>query len=78
MRFLALTLALVLANCGSSPDSTPKAEAKPAPVRDHTLMLPANNRTGAKVVSDHILGLAKLPEVRWATTRPAVKSFRCS
>ena len=65
MRIFACAVALILVGCGSSPvGAGAKTEAQPvpaAPVRDHTSMLPINNRTGAKVVADHILDQPKFP-----------------
>jgi hypothetical protein len=55
-------LALVLAGCGSSAPEK-KAEAPPpAPtIKDNTAQLLPLNRTGAKIVPNHLLGLNALP-----------------
>jgi len=62
MRSFVILAALSLAACSSAPEK--KAEAPPAAppkVRDDTSLLLSANRTGAKVVPDHLLGIDKLP-----------------
>jgi hypothetical protein len=51
---------LVLAGCGSAPEKKAEAPAPP-PVKDNTAQLLPLNRTGAKVVPDHLLGKSALP-----------------
>ena len=62
MRSFVFIAALGLAACSSAPER--KAEAPPPappPVKDDTALLLTANRTGAKVVSDHLLGIQTLP-----------------
>lgn len=66
MRILLLAAALALVGCGSSPE--PKKEAAavapapaPAKVKDDTALLPAEGRTAASVVPDHLLGNKAMP-----------------
>jgi hypothetical protein len=60
IRVFGFVILLALAGCG--PSQQPKAEAPPpAPVKDHSIMLPLDGRVSAKTVPDHILGQPKLP-----------------
>jgi hypothetical protein len=60
MRGLALPIILVSIGCSSAP--VKKADAPvPPPVKDDTALLLPLNRTGAKVVPDHLLGKSALP-----------------
>ena len=62
MRNFILIAALGLAACSSAPEK--KAEAPPPappPVKDDTALLLTANRTGAKVVPDHLLDIKALP-----------------
>ena len=60
MRVWAWIGVLVLAGCGSAPEKKAEAPAPP-PVKDNTAQLLPLNRTGAKVVPDHLLGKSALP-----------------
>jgi hypothetical protein len=62
MRAFVAVCALFLAGCGS-PAPEKKAEAPPAApaVKDNTAQLLPLNRTAAKVVPNHLLGLNALP-----------------
>jgi hypothetical protein len=59
------TIAMVLAGCGSSPETPAKTEASPSPapasVRDLTGLLPPAGRVSARVVPDHLLDQPKMP-----------------
>jgi hypothetical protein len=62
MRSVLLVAALSLAACSSAPEK--KAEAPPpapAPVKDDTALLPTADRTDAKVVTGHLLGIQAWP-----------------
>lgn len=62
MRTVLLFAALLATGCASAPPSAKKAEAPPpAPVKDDTALLLTANRTSAKVVPDHLLGISTLP-----------------
>lgn len=62
MRRALLAAGLWLAGCGAAPAPDKQAAAPPpAPVKDDTALLPAANRTGARVVPDHVLGIMALP-----------------
>jgi hypothetical protein len=65
MRILAAFSAIVLVGCGSSEPVKTAAKAPeapaPPPVVDDTAKLPDANRTNAKVVPDHLLGIKALP-----------------
>jgi hypothetical protein len=60
MRWWMWIGVLVLAGCGSAPEKKAEAPAAP-PVKDNTAQLLPLNRTGAKVVPDHLLGKSALP-----------------
>ena len=60
----ALLATLLLAGCGSAPETaskTPPPVTAPAPVVDHTAALPPAGLLSSKVVPDHILDLPKMP-----------------
>lgn len=62
MRIFGVAAMLMLAACGSAPEK--KVDAPPpAPpaVKDDTALLLTANRTSAKVVPDHLLGISALP-----------------
>ena len=60
MRAWLPIAAVILLGCSPAPEK--KAEAPvPAPVKDDTALLPPANRTGAKVVPNHLLGKDALP-----------------
>ncbi len=62
MRNFVLIAALSLTACSSAPEK--KAEGSPPappPVKDDTALLLTANRTSAKVVPDHLLGIQALP-----------------
>ncbi len=62
MRSVWLIVALSLAGCGSTPAPEKKASAPPAPaVKDDTALLLTAHRTGARVIPDHLLGIAAMP-----------------
>jgi hypothetical protein len=60
MRSLALIVALALIGCGSTPEKKAEAPVAP-PVKDNTAQLLPLNRTGAKIVPNHLLGKDALP-----------------
>lgn len=59
MRGLFFFAFLALAGCSSAPEK--KAEAPAPPVKDDTALLLPLNRSGARVVPDHLLGKDALP-----------------
>lgn len=63
MRTVLLVAALFTAGCGSAPEPQKKADAPSAPpsVKDDTALLLTANRSSAKVVPDHLLGISTLP-----------------
>jgi hypothetical protein len=57
---IAALIASLTVGCGSAPEK--KAEAPPLPpVEDDTALLLPLNRTGARIVPDHLLGKTALP-----------------
>jgi hypothetical protein len=60
MRAWAWIGVIALAGCSSAPEKKVEAPAPP-PVKDNTAQLLPLNRTGAKVVPDHLLGKSALP-----------------
>jgi hypothetical protein len=59
--FMVAAVTLLFAGCSSAPEPK-KAEAPPPPpVRDDTAMLLGANRTGSRVVPNHLLGKSMLP-----------------
>jgi hypothetical protein len=61
MRLVVLVAALLAAGCASAPEKKTEAPPPPPPVQDDTALLPAANRTGAKLVPNHLLGIDALP-----------------
>jgi len=62
MRSFVCIAALSLAACSAAPEKKAEAPpAAPAPVKDDTSLLLAADRTDAKVVTDHLLGIQALP-----------------
>jgi len=59
--FTAIVVALLLAGCNSTPTPTKTEVPPPPPVHDNTAMLPSVNRTGTRVVPNHLLGKSMLP-----------------
>lgn len=60
MRTWLITL-LLLAGCSSAPEKKAAAPPPAPPVKDNTTQLLTLNRTSAKVVPNHLLGLSALP-----------------
>ncbi len=60
MRGVLAIAALSLAACSSAPEQK-AAAPKPPPVADDTGRLLTANRTSARVVPDHVLGIGALP-----------------
>ena len=60
MRCALLVAALSLMAC-DSPPARKSVAPPPPPVKDDTPLLPFLNRTGARVVPDHLLGKSQLP-----------------
>ncbi len=62
MRIFAVMALLALASCSSAPEKkAEKPPPAPPPVKDDTALLLTANRTGAKVIPDHLLGISELP-----------------
>jgi hypothetical protein len=62
MRSLVVVAALTLAACSSAPEKKAVAPPPPPkPVKDDTSLLVTANRTSARVVPDHLLGINALP-----------------
>lgn len=65
MRASLLVACLALFGCSSAPEQTAKTQPSsvpaPKPVKDLTGLLPPADRSGARVVPDHILDQPKMP-----------------
>jgi hypothetical protein len=61
MRFASLVVILLLIGCSAAPEKKSSAPPPPPPVKDNTALLLDANRTGARVVQDHVLGVSALP-----------------
>jgi hypothetical protein len=63
MRLAGFWAVLMLIGCGPAPTPEPvaKKEASPAPVVDHSAVLPQRGLVSSRIVPEHILDLPKLP-----------------
>ena len=57
----ALLVAFSVIGCSSTPETRSVAPPSPPAVKDNTALLLPANRTGTRVVPDHLLGKAALP-----------------